>query len=194
MRSTGTRRTWTRRGVLLTDTNTLKNNRHAAGIVCLEIISWILLVFLDQLTKVWAVNALKGKDPRVLIQGVLEFYYLENHGAAFSLFQNAQWFFFLVAVAAITVIAYFIWKIPKTRRFMPLHILLTLIGAGAAGNLLDRLIFSYVRDFIYFSLINFPVFNVADMYVTVSTILLVILIIFVYRDEDFEAMRHRGAR
>lgn len=77
---------------------------------------------------------------------------------------------------------------------MPLHILLTLIGAGAAGNLLDRLIFSYVRDFIYFSLINFPVFNVADMYVTVSTILLAILIIFVYRDEDFEAMRHRGAR
>lgn len=59
-----------------------------------------------------------------------------------------------------------------------------LLAAGAIGNFIDRVRFGYVRDFIYFKIINFPVFNVADCYVTVSVIIFIILILFVYKNED----------
>ena len=59
-----------------------------------------------------------------------------------------------------------------------------LLGAGAVGNLIDRMVQSYVVDFLYFKLIDFPIFNVADCYVTAGAILLAILILFVYKDEE----------
>lgn len=58
------------------------------------------------------------------------------------------------------------------------------VGAGAVGNMIDRVFRKYVVDFIYFSLINFPVFNVADIYVTVAAFMLVVLILFFYQEED----------
>lgn len=58
------------------------------------------------------------------------------------------------------------------------------MGAGAVGNMIDRVFRKYVVDFIYFSLINFPVFNVADIYVTVAAFMLVVLILFFYQEED----------
>lgn len=157
---------------------------------------WVLcfagLILLDLGTKSAAVRALQGKGPIVLIPGVLEFLYVQNTGAAFSLLENAQWLFILIAAAAILVITWFLAKLPKTRRYFPLCLLLTLISAGAAGNLIDRAFLHYVRDFIYFSLIDFPVFNVADIYVTVSTALLVILVLFYYKDEDFAFLHSSG--
>lgn len=174
-----------------TVSHTDKTTGSRAGVVTVEVLGALLLVFLDQYTKVLAVQALKGKPPIELLPGVLELYYLENTGAAFSLFRNAQWFFILVAAAAIVAIVALLHRIPATRRFAPLHVLLVLIASGACGNLIDRLRFSYVRDFIYFSLIDFPVFNVADIYVTVSTILLVLLVVFRYKDKDFEEIRSR---
>ena len=63
---------------------------------------------------------------------------------------------------------------------------MTLLAAGGIGNFIDRLILGYVRDFLYFKAINFPVFNVADSYVTIGIIMLIILILFVYDEKDFE--------
>ena len=77
-------------------------------------------------------------------------------------------------------------KVPDGKKYLPLRIVLLFISAGAAGNLYDRLTLKYVRDFIYFSLIDFPVFNVADMYVTVSVFCLVFLLMFYYKDEDLQ--------
>mgnify|MGYP000283727217 FL=1 len=114
---------------------------------------------------------------------------MQNTGSAFSLLENAQWLFILIAVAAVLLISVFLIRLPKTKRYQPLHILLTFISAGAVGNLIDRIQLGYVRDFIYFSIIDFPVFNVADIYVTVSTALLVILVLFYYREEDFNDFR-----
>lgn len=161
------------------------------GVFLTEVLAGCLLVALDLLTKSAAAGALKGQTPIVLIEGVLELRYVQNTGAAFSLLENAQWLFILVAAAAIAVIAVLLLRLPKTRHFAPMHILLTLIAAGAAGNLIDRITLNYVRDFIYFSLIDFPIFNVADIYVTVSTVLLVICILFYYEDEDFDFLRRR---
>ena len=60
-----------------------------------------------------------------------------------------------------------------------------LLAAGGLGNFIDRLFLGYVRDFLYFKLIDFPVFNVADSYVTIGLIILIILIMFVYNEKDF---------
>ena len=147
------------------------------------------LILLDLQTKAAAVRALQGKPPIILVNGVLELLYVQNTGAAFSLLENAQWLFILIAVAAVLLISVFLIRLPKTKRYQPLHILLTFISAGAVGNLIDRIQLGYVRDFIYFSIIDFPVFNVADIYVTVSTALLVILVLFYYREEDFHDFR-----
>lgn len=150
---------------------------------------WCALILLDLQTKAAAVRALQGKPPIILVNGVLELLYVQNTGAAFSLLENAQWLFILIAVAAVLLISVFLIRLPKTKRYQPLHILLTFISAGAVGNLIDRIQLGYVRDFIYFSIIDFPVFNVADIYVTVSTALLVILVLFYYREEDFHDFR-----
>lgn len=163
--------------------------RRSVGIFLLEIISCLLLVALDLWTKSAAAAALKGQSPIVLIEGVLELRYVQNTGAAFSILENAQWLFILIALAAMGVIAFLLTRIPQTRHYLSMHVLLTLIAAGAAGNLIDRITLNYVRDFIYFSLIDFPIFNVADIYVTVSTVLLVLSILFYYEDDDFIFLR-----
>ena len=89
---------------------------------------------------------------------------------------------------------YVLFKMPPAGKYLPLRILVVLIGAGAIGNVIDRIAFSYVRDFIYFSLIDFPVFNVADIYVTCATILLALTILFYYKDDhDFDFLyRKKG--
>lgn len=143
------------------------------------------LVFADQFTKYIAVLKLKNQPAFSIIDGVLEFNYLENRGAAFGMLQNQKIFFVFVALIFLGVIAYVLIKVPYEKKYRKLHVLLILIAGGAIGNLIDRLRLDYVVDFIYIVLINFPIFNVADIYVTLSTVLLVIQVLFVYKDNDF---------
>ena len=93
--------------------------------------------------------------------------------------------FLVFTVIVMLIVTYVIINLPATRKYIPLLITCTLLVSGAVGNFIDRVRFGYVRDFIYFKLINFPVFNVADCYVTVSVALLIILILFVYKEDDF---------
>ena len=151
----------------------------------LDIIILIFLVAIDQYTKYIAVQKLKNQPAFNIINGVLEFNYLENRGAAFGMLQNQKIFFDFVAVIFLCVIAYVLVKAPQKEKYFKLHILLVMIAGGAIGNLIDRLRFDYVVDFIYIALINFPIFNVADMYVTFSTVLLIFQVLFVYKENDF---------
>lgn len=128
---------------------------------------------------------LKGKPAIPLIDGILELNYLENRGAAFGLLQNQKNFFVVVAIVFLVVIFYVLVKAPKEKKYDKLNLLLMIIASGAVGNLIDRLRADYVVDFIYIVLIDFPIFNVADMYVTFSAALLVIQVLFVYGDNDF---------
>lgn len=91
----------------------------------------------------------------------------------------------------LTVIVYVLVKTPYQKMYTKLHITLVFIAGGAIGNLIDRLRYDYVVDFLYFSLINFPIFNVADIYVTLSSIYLVILLLFVYKESDLEFLTFR---
>lgn len=152
--------------------------------IILDLLGICALVALDQYTKYLAVIHLKDKPAYIIINGVLELNYLENKGAAFGMLQNQKAFFIFVAVVILSVIGYVLLKTPDNKKYRILHLLLSLIAAGAIGNMIDRIRLNYVVDFIYFVLINFPIFNVADMYVTVSTAVLVILLLFVYKESD----------
>lgn len=148
------------------------------------IIGFIILTGLDQWTKGLVVKHLIGKEPFVIWDGVFELLYSENRGAAFGMMQEKQLFFFLIAVLVLCAVIYFIWKMPAERKYRPLAVCLLMISAGAVGNMIDRVSQGYVVDFLYFKLINFPIFNVADCYVTIAAAILVLLIMFYYKDED----------
>ena len=161
------------------------------SLLFIETAAMAALVLLDQITKIAAEGGLKGKESLVLIPGVLEFFYLENHGAAFGVLQNARGFFLLVTFMAMAAVFYVLIRMPADRKYLPLRILVVLIGAGAVGNVIDRIVFSYVRDFLYFKLIDFPIFNVADIYVTCGAIAFFIFTVFYYKEADFEFMKKK---
>ena len=175
----------------------------------LTLIGVFFLVFLDQITKYLAVVKLKGQQAFALIPDVFEFHYLENESAAFSMdlisilhrifnfsyfnenpdaFLKCKMMFFviltLVVIAAI--IWFYLYRIPSDRHFFWLNLMIAIFISGAIGNLIDRMIHNYVIDFFYFKLINFPIFNVADIYVTVAAIAVVVLGMFYYKEEDYE--------
>jgi len=85
-------------------------------------------------------------------------------------------------------------KLPETSRFTPLRLCFLLIIAGAMGNWIDRLRQGYVVDFIYFKPIDFPVFNVADIYVTCAAFGLILLLLFYYTEEEAEQIPLLGGR
>ncbi|MDO4977236.1 MAG: signal peptidase II [Eubacteriales bacterium] len=146
----------------------------------------IFFVLLDQVVKLWVLARLKGQEPIVLIKNVLEFQYVENRGAAFGLLQNRQWFFLVISFVVLIGLAYLAKKIPQESRYFWLRFCMFFVAAGAIGNMIDRALRQYVVDFIYFKLINFPVFNVADIYVTCSAFLLIYLVIFYYKEEEID--------
>lgn len=148
------------------------------------LLSVIVLVCLDQYTKAMAVLHLKDKESFDIIKGVFQLHYLENKGAAFGIMQNKQVMFIIGAVFICLVIALLYGKMPFARRYLPLRICAVLICAGAIGNLIDRICNQYVVDFFYFELIDFPIFNVADIYVVVACFLFAFLILWYYKEEE----------
>lgn len=168
----------------------------------------LILIGFDQLTKYLAVIGLKDKPAIPIIPDVFELKYLENTSAAFGmdpisllhkifqfdifnqnpeLYLNIRMvFFYILTIAMILVFMWVFIKVPAVKRFVFIDYIMIFMTAGAVGNLIDRIVQQYVIDFLYFKLIDFPIFNVADIYVTCSAIALMILGIFYYKDEDVE--------
>ncbi len=156
----------------------------------------LLLIFFDQATKGLAVRFLKGQKPFVIWDGVFELRYLENRGAAFGMLQGHQAFFLLTGLLVFAAALYFFRHVSADRKFFPIRMIAVFILAGALGNMADRLRLSYVVDFFYFRLIDFPIFNVADIYVSVGTAVLAVLILFYYKEEELNRLldgRKKGA-
>ncbi len=149
------------------------------------LIAVILGVALDQYTKYLAVNHLQN-NPISIIEGVFELRYLENRGAAFGMFQNRQTFFLIITIITLCLIGYLYYRLPKTKHFLWLRVCLISITAGAIGNMIDRIRLKYVVDFLYFELIDFPIFNVADIFASVATCGLIVLLLFYYKEEDVD--------
>ncbi len=142
-----------------------------------------LLVFFDQMTKDYARTTLINK-PYVLISNILEFTYHENRGAAFGIMQNQHIIFYIITILILIFILYTLRKIKLNKKNIPIYICIILIFSGAIGNFIDRISNKYVVDFIYFKLIDFPVFNLADVYITIACFLFLFLTIFFYKDKE----------
>ncbi len=156
--------------------------------VIFALISFLVMIVFDQWTKSLAVDHLMNQEPFVILEGIFQLRYLENRGAAFGMMQGKQTFFVISAIVAVVVIAYVYFKLPWEKRFHPLRTVVLFIAGGAVGNLIDRLMLGYVVDFFYFELIDFPIFNVADIYVTCATIVLALLILFYYKDDELDCL------
>ena len=134
-------------------------------------------ILLDQITKWLAVIFLKG-NPSVpsFVEWFMQFTYVENRGAAWGMFADQRWVFITIStVAIIGVLLYIYLKRPKDKLLMAS---LALIIAGGIGNMIDRLRLGYVIDMIEVEFINFPVFNVADCFITCGCVLLILHLIF----------------
>lgn len=158
--------------------------RQKKSLLASFIIGFLILVGLDQWTKGMVTAHLKGHSPFVIWHDVFELFYSENRGAAFGVMQEKQLFFFLIALLVLAVVVYIMVKMPSDRKYRPLALALMLVSSGAVGNMIDRISQGYVVDFLYFKLIDFPIFNMADCYVTIGALCLVLLILFYYKDED----------
>lgn len=154
----------------------------------------IVLFLADQYTKQVAVERLKDHPAYVLIDGVLELQYLENRGSAFGMLQNQKFFILFVGVIFLLVILFFLLKLPEKKKYNIVHILLSVIVAGGLGNMADRIRLDYVVDFISFVLIHYPIFNVADCYIVVATVLLFFLFLFVFKEQDLEFLNFKQNR
>lgn len=146
---------------------------------------WILaMLAADQLVKLWAVKELLPVGSMDLIPGVFSLTYIENRGAAFSFLQNQTWFFILVTLGVLGAMIY-AWRKKWVRtRFG--RIALVLVAGGAVGNFLDRIVRHFVVDMFNFYLIGFPVFNVADVFITIGGIMFAYYILFQHDPKESE--------
>ena len=135
--------------------------------------------------KLWAIANLQGQPERTLIRGVLHLTYLENTGAAFGFlagFGGAVWVLTGVKLVLLVLALVYFVKLPLDTRFIFVRIPVVMIFAGGVGNLIDRVRLGFVVDMLAFSFMDFPVFNLADVYVTVGAFLFVFLVLFVVKD------------
>ena len=157
----------------------------------LAVVTMLAAVVLDQWTKHLAVLHLKDQTPYTLIEGVFKLQYLENRGAAFGMLQNQRIFFYICVLVIAVFVIWFYKRVPMTKKYLPLRLCSIFVLAGGIGNFIDRVKLNYVVDFFYFELIDFPIFNVADIYVTCSMFALCFLIIFYYKEEDLDGIFSR---
>lgn len=146
----------------------------------LAVIMLVVLVAIDQITKYLAKAFLEGKEAFAIIKNVLELQYLEggNTGAAFGLFAGKTFVLAVVSLLVFFILLFAIYKFSKDSKNFWLCISLVVMASGALGNCIDRFVNQYVIDFIYFKYIDFPIFNVADCYVTVSAVVIFLLVAF----------------
>ncbi|MBQ2924811.1 MAG: signal peptidase II [Anaerotignum sp.] len=157
----------------------------------LPILAVVILILLDQGTKFWALASLKPIHNMTLVEGFMDLTFVENRGVAFGMFSGQRWFILLLTCVISLGLILFYRAMPKKKEYFPLRISLVLVLSGAIGNIIDRMFRGYVVDFFEFTFFEWPVFNVADIYVVVGVILLALMIIFVVKDEDLELKKKK---
>lgn len=131
-------------------------------------------IVLDRITKIYAVKHFISNPHS---GSLINLTYLENRGAAFGILQDKRILFVILTIAIVLYLLYYFITNLKSNPLV-LNIAFSLIISGALGNFYDRLFQGYVVDFIEFAFVDFPVFNIADIFVTVGSGLLIIYILF----------------
>ena len=144
----------------------------------------LLMVAADQAVKYWAFTSLQVQNTIPIIENVFHLTYIENRGAAFSLFAqfDSRWIFVALAVA-ITIAIFSVMRKNLIQTKLGCWSLV-MVAAGALGNAIDRVIRGFVVDIFDFRLIHFPVFNVADIFICVGGVLFILYFMFQHKDKD----------
>lgn len=166
----------------------------------------LAMIVLDQWTKILTLIHVKDTDGFYIIDNVLRIYFVRNEGMAWGMLQNKQIIFIILTPIVLAALIYFYYKMPFQKKYILARVCILLLTGGAIGNLIDRVdlidrnaliggtfqlgnvFHGYVVDMIYAEIINFPVFNVADSFITVGFFLLIFAIIFVYKEKDFDLL------
>ena len=165
------------------------------GRILVPLVSILVIVGLDQLVKYLTVQYLSdGREVKIL-GDALVLTYVQNRGMAWGLFQNGQIVFAILTPLAIAAVVFLYVRTPWEIEYRPIRIAEVMLVGGAIGNLIDRifrydpvdgsLFHGYVVDMIYVKAIHFPVFNVADIFVTLSFVAMMLLLLFVYNEDEF---------
>ena len=136
----------------------------------------ILLIIADQISKFCTLKFLKPIGTKVIIDNIFSLTYVENRGAALGMLQNGRVFFIVITLLLLAATIYFAPRIFGKSKVLDFGAVFVL--AGAMGNLVDRIFRGFVVDMLDFCLIDFPVFNVADIFVCVGAFLICIYILF----------------
>ncbi|MDO5456802.1 MAG: signal peptidase II [Atopococcus tabaci] len=139
-----------------------------------------IIVIVDQLSKYLTTAYIELGEQVEGLPGLLSITHIHNTGAAWSILEGQMWFFYIVTVIVALMIIYYM---QQTKNQPLLQTGLAFILGGAVGNFIDRLLHQYVIDMIQLDFIDFPIFNIADMALTVGVILLFIQYIFFDREE-----------
>lgn len=148
-------------------------------------IAAVLVLIADQAMKFWTTKNIYLGDVTEFIPGVLDLTNIHNYGAAFSILQNARWL--LVAVTLVFIVVIIVLMTQEIIYTKMGRWTMTFILAGAIGNCIDRMLYGYVVDMFEFAFFNFPVFNVADIFITVFGILFCIHVILHNEPEEVKA-------
>lgn len=146
-----------------------------------------VIIGVDQWTKYLTVAHIDLHEVVDVIPGVLSWMYIRNTGAAWSILEGKMWFFYLVTIVVVGVVVVYLQKYGKNSRL--LSIALAFILAGSIGNFIDRLRVEYVIDMVRLEFINFPIFNVADMALSIGVVL---MILYVFLDEKKQKKNNPG--
>ncbi len=149
----------------------------------------IASVLLDQLTKWIVIRNMDLYQSIDVIDGLFSFTYIHNRGAAWGMFSDSRWVFIVATAAALIVLPIVLYKYRKLHLIFGLS--LSFLIGGALGNMIDRVFNGYVVDFLEFTFIDFPVFNVADIFIVVGTAMMMIYILFI--DKELFADRKKKA-
>ncbi|MBE6599593.1 MAG: signal peptidase II [Ruminococcaceae bacterium] len=135
------------------------------------------VVFLDQMTKWLAVAFVEGGPSVPFIPWLLRFTYVENTGAAWGMFgkPDQRWIFMTLSTLAIAAVFLYMFIGKPKSRF--LTVALAFVVGGGIGNMIDRVLYGYVVDFLDLTFMDFPVFNVADSFVCVGAGMLILYLI-----------------
>ena len=135
------------------------------------IIFGIIFLLIDQLSK-GLISLYMNLNESIKLTNFLSITYVQNIGAAFSILQGARWLFIILGIIALNIVYIFFIKDKKLTNFE--IIIYALMLSGIIGNIIDRVLYGYVIDFIDITLFNFAIFNFADSFIVISVILLVV--------------------
>lgn len=152
----------------------------------LTVFGIIFLTFLDQLVKYIVDTRMAVGESLPVLKGIFEFTYVQNQGAAWGSFYGKRIFLLILTCIVFFFLILFYIKLIREKKFKALQVLMIFLISGALGNIIDRMRYGYVIDMFDFCLINFPVFNVADIYVSCSMIIILFLFLFKYDDDELE--------